>query len=229
MIEKKYKCSQGELYTIARMGWKNCRKQLPLFESFKARYNEAYIAARLAEVSSAEILPDYQARGEVAETLRIQLAELMLTILDTWQVLKRYIVDAFPRALRKAKLEAAGGQYYRKASNHHWTSVQALLVSGANFVAKNEAALMANENMPASFATNWTALQVDYMAMYQAFLEAQKSARLGRQTKVSANNAVYGLLIGMFLDGQVIFKRKGAIKALFTFDSALRLIRGVRS
>lgn len=226
MVIVNYGSTQAELYTIARLGWNSCRQHLTDFADFKARYNETYIDNQLAAVNAAELLPDFQARNEPAEIIRIQLVEQVRLILDLWQRLKRYVADAFPRNQQKAKLEAAGSSYYNKASRNNWDSVQALLVNASSFITNNLTALTLNENMPPSFQTTFETAKSDFMLGHQAFLDNEEASRIGRQNKVEANNAVYTVLINMFLDGQEIFKRNSAVKAQFIFDRVLQLVSG---
>jgi len=221
-----YTCSQSELYTIARVGWNSCRQHLVDFADFKARYTDLYIDNRIAEMAAAQNLPDFQARNDASESQRVLLTELTRTILDQWQRLKRYIADAFPRSLQKTKLEAAGSTHYAKAANYNWDSVESLLVSATNFVNDNLATLTANENMPPNFQTKFNTYRTDFEAAHTTFIDSEETARIGRETKIVANNNVHRWLMNMFLDGQEIFKRQDAIKAQFVFDRVLQLASG---
>ena len=108
MIRPTYKCAQQELYTVCRVAYKSCSAQLADFAAFKGRYTAAYITARLAEVEAAAKLPDDQARGEKSEVQRIQLLEKAATCTMLFQRLKRYIADAYPANLQKARNDSAG-------------------------------------------------------------------------------------------------------------------------
>lgn len=226
MEKAKYTSAQLELYTIARLGWNSCQQHLADFADFKARYTLTYITDRLDELTQAENLPDDQARGERAETLRIKLIEQARITLDLWQRLKRYIIDAFPESLHKPKLESAGQDHYLKASQNNWDSLNGLLISGNNFIANNAPDLSANDNMPLNFPLRFSTARTEFGVLHQQFLDAEEQAYIQTQTKINANNEVYAKLMNMFLDGQEIYKSDEAIRKQFTFSEILYLVSG---
>lgn len=226
MIATQYSCSQAELYSACRLGWQSCEQHLSAFAAFKARYTATFVTDRLAEVNAAAALPDEQARGEATELYRVRLVAAADQCLATWQRLKRYVADAFPAAEQKARLEAAGWLHYERASQHNWDSVAALLQSAVNFIAANAAALAANQNMPAAFQAQCTALLTDFIATQTDFLNAKEEEAIGTADKISANNAVYQRLINMFLDGQEIFRDDEAVRKQFVFTEVLTKIGG---
>lgn len=226
MTTANYNCNTQELYSAARLGWDSCSEQLTDFASFKAKYTAALITAKLAEIDNAANLPDDQARAAKAESERISLTQIADTCLANWQKLKRYIADAFSPEQQKPNLEAAGYQYYEKAGNYNWDSLQGLLTSGQTYITANLAALQANQNMPAAFATSFQTDKTEFDTLHQQFLQSEELSQQGTETKIVANNLVYSNLISMFLDGQEIYKTNEVLKKQFVFDQVLNLVSG---
>jgi hypothetical protein len=226
MLRAIYNCTQQELYTICNLGWVSCNQNLADFSSFKAKYTMVFITTRQADVAAAQLLPDDQQRGEVAESLRVQLQEQSILCLNAWQKLKRYIADAYQPSLQKAKNEAAGQNYYATAASENWDDVQGLMTSGFTFITTNLADLTANQNMPATFEADFTTLRSDFNSLHQDFLDKEENAKIQTEEKQLANNNIYSALISMFLDGQEIYKNQPAIKKLFVFDQVLQLVSG---
>ena len=111
MIKTSYKCTQQELYAVARLGWNSATAYINNFTAFKPKYVSAFITARLAEVDAAEALPDAEQRTEDSKTLRVSLKSKAEECLGIWQKLKRYIMDAYPAGQQQIKLDAAGQGY----------------------------------------------------------------------------------------------------------------------
>ncbi len=226
MTPTNYKCNTQELYSAARLGWDSCSEHLTDFTDFKAKYTAALITAQLAEIDFAANLPDDQARAAKAESERITLTHIADTCLANWQKLKRYIADAFSIEQQKPNLESAGSQYYEKAGNYNWDSLQGLLTAGQTYMTANLAALQANQNMPASFATTFANDKTAFDNLHQQFLQSEELSQQGTEAKIIANNKVYSNLISMFLDGQEIYKTNEVIKKQFVFDQVLNLVSG---
>lgn len=226
MAQPSYHCSQQELYTICRLGWQSCQQHLSDFSNFKGRYDVDFVKDRLDEVEKAANMKDDQARGDLSETLRIKLSQSLTGNLANWQKLKRYIADAYPAELQKTKTEAAGINYYEKASNQNWDSCQGLLKSGSIFIDENFADLTANKNMPDTFKDVFNASKAEFDDLHQKFLDSQETITQLTDGKVVANNEIHSRLMAMFLDGQEIFKANEAIQNQFIFESAMYLASG---
>lgn len=226
MLNAKYHCTQLELYAVSRLGWANCRKQLSRFSSFKPYYTTGYIDDRIAEIAVAEKLPDIQARGEAPETDRIILSRRADACLHHWQLLKRYIADAFDEELQKTKLESAGANLYRSASRESWDVVKGLMTAGEEFIGNHLAKLSDNNNMPAGFPAEFTAVKDDFESLYETFMAAEEAAVLGTERKIAANNNVHDKLMSMLLDGQELIVKSEALHQQFVFDSLLGLVTG---
>ena len=224
METNNYKCTQAELYAVARTGWASYTSQLASFGSYRGYYDAAYATAALAAIDAAELLPDAQARYANTEVYRTQLATLADDCLARWQTLKRYILTSFIAVEQKARLEEAGSLRYEKAANYNWEELRMMNVSAATFLAIHNAALTAGNNMPATFAPSYSSAATDFAAKMQQFLNSEEQGVIDTNAKIAANNALHTTLMNMFKDGQEIFKSQEQIKRQFVFDTVLGLI-----
>lgn len=226
MATQNYNCTEQELYTICETAWNSCRQHLPGFTAFKPKYTDPFIDSRLDDIKTARELPDEQQRNEAYETANIQLRKDGRKACDLWQYLKRYIADAYPSDLHKPKWEAAGYNYYVKASNNNWDSVKGLMTSGLTFINSNMADLTANDNMPLSFKSDFEGAKNDFEKTHQKFIQAEEDSHTGQDKKMTANNALHTDLMSMLLDGQEIYKNEEPIYKQFVFTELLYLASG---
>lgn len=227
MAKANYNCTEQELYTICETAWNSCTQQLADFTAFKSKYVSAFVTGKQAAVLAARNLPDEQQRNASYETASIQLRQLGRTCCDKWQLLKRYIADAYPTELQKPMLEAAGYNYYDKAANNNWDSVKGLMTSGSTFIVAELPNLTAGGNMPLSFQTDFNTAKTNFETQHQNFLQAEEDSRVGQDTKINANNTIHADLMSMLLDGQEIFKNNEPIYKQFVFAELLYLASGV--
>jgi hypothetical protein len=220
-----YRCTQPELYTVAETGWNSLEEKLPDFTNFKPKYDAQFIADRRAELAAAEALPDEQARYADVEVAEVTMKEKAKIARAKWQMLKRYIIDAFPSSNHKARLEEAGSDYYEGASAENWDSVKELMKSGSQFINNHIVELTANNNMPAGFQLIFDTAKGEFNTIFTSFLTKTELAVVATQTKTTANNLVYDKLINMMDDGKEIFKEDEAVRKQFVFDEVLALIK----
>lgn len=125
-----------------------------------------------------------------------------------------------------SRLSAAGANYYEKAGQDNWESVKRLMINGDTFITDNTAALTANNNMPATFASDFATVKGEFEALYNNFVNTSLDTEVKTQDKIEANNAVYDDLSSMLKDGQRIYKKDEATRKLFTFDQLLNDVAG---
>jgi hypothetical protein len=226
MLTPLFNCGQQDLYAVCRLVWEAVTDNLADFTAFKAKYVAAFVTAREAEIDAAELLPDQEQRDEESRTLRVQLKNKAKEARDGWQRLKSYITEAFPEDELEIKLDAAGAQHYRKASNDDWAAVKRLLLDGNTFITDNTAALTAGGNMPVAFAATFTTLKTEFDTLNQSFFNAEQSSEIDTQTKIEANNNIFEEVSKACADGQLIFKNNEAVKKLYTFDQVLLTVTG---
>lgn len=223
MLQTLYNCRMSELYTILRLGWSACNTNLVTFTGFSASYDAALIAARVAEIDAAELLPDYQARNSIAQNLRTDLIEVNDRVLLLFKQLQRYITYAYPAPQHQAQYDSAGYGYYSEAANLNWDSSAAMLVSMTNFISANAVDLLATNNMPSTFEAAVIATKNSFNTTQQDFLVAENAAFVATETKVAANNLCYQNLIAMFSDARYLGFSASQMKS-FTFSTLLSLV-----
>ena len=223
-LKSNYNCTQAELYAVCTLGWTNYSNNLTLFTAHKGFYTALFGSTRLAEVVSAQQLPNEQTRDEVVETFRLVLGQKGKTARNKWQDLKSYIETAFPDPFMKPKLEAAGSKFYEQAARGNWEVLKDMMVAGRGFIVANAAALAAGNNMPAGFLASFTLAKAGFETTYTDFLVAEENAVLQTNAKITANNGIYDKLAAMQGDGKKIFRDSPDMANLFTFDYLLGLI-----
>jgi hypothetical protein len=228
MPQKKlnYKCSQQELYAVCKLAWDGCDQHLAKFQNFSPKYNPEFINARKEEISMVVAIPDSASRSSVVESARIQLKEQSRTCLETWQKLKRYIAEAYPKSLQEVKLKAAGKGYYRDAKAFNWEACQGIMSSGGQFIAAESEALLMNDIMPPAFPDEFNSLRATFENLYLRYLAGTKQAGHKTDEKVSANNHLFDVMMSMLLDGQEIFRHDKAMQKEFVFDQILQNVSG---
>lgn len=223
-VKNEYPCSQKDLYSILETAWQNFDEHQTDFASLKALYTVAYGSIAKDEIATAKALPDNQARGEVAESLRVQLISEGDTCRKNFQKIKSYIVTAYPnKALHKAKFDAAGQLYYEGASNQDWESVSMLNQNGSNYINANSVDLLAGANMPVGFLASYDADAATFLATYNSFKTAEQTSETTAK-KINANNSIYRTTTGMLKDGQLIFAAKPEVSVKYVFQSLWELV-----
>lgn len=224
IVNPEYRCSQKDLYSILETAWANYDGRQPEFALLKALYTVLYSTNAKAAIAAAKALPDAQARGADAETLRVSVVNEADVCRLNYKKLKSYIITAFPDPLiQKPKFEAAGQAYFREAGNEDWESVEMLIQAGTNFIAANSVALSAGNNMPAGFAAQWDGDGLTFNTTYSLFKIAEQTSE-DTAKKINANNAIYRTGINMMKDGQIIFENKPEVSVKFVFQSLWDLI-----
>ena len=224
MTQATYKCTQPELYAVARTGWNSFSQYLAQFTDYRGYYLAPYATAAQAEIDAAELLPDAQARYANSEVLRTELVAAADACLARWQTLKRYISTSFAEAAIKPRLEEAGALRYEKAANYNWEQLRMMNVNATTFIDAHTPALVLGNNMPLSFPTAYDTDINVYNIKMQAFIDSEEAAYNATEAKIAANNAVHAKLMNMFKDGQEIFKNEEGKRREFTFDTVLALI-----
>lgn len=221
MLQTNYRCSQQELYSCCLLGWTSCTNNLPAFTAFKSKYNAPFITTQLASVDAAKRLKGNQARAAQSETYRIELVLLAISCRNNFQALKRYIMEAYAPQMQKPQLEAAGQEFFTKATQNNWEAIESLNNYGEIYITDNATILGTAGYMPPTFATQFIADATAFTAKHLLFMNQEEADEEGTQEKVEANNGIYTQLIKMCLDGQEIFKNDPAKYKQFVFAEIL--------
>lgn len=222
-----FNCSQQELYLVSERACGLCRTHLPRFARLIGYYTEGYIDDRLAEIATAKAILKHYARNDAPTSNHIYLVEAIKDCGDCFQVLKLYIRKAFEADLQKIKLDAAGQSFFAKAMSGNQGKLNDLNESARQFIASNAADLMRNDNMPAAFLEEYTAVVARYNALRKTYTESKTIAKDLRKENTIANNNVHKQMMKMFADAKVLFRREPDLRSQFTFDSVLAQVRRI--
>ncbi len=179
-------------------------------------------------MAGVKALPDEAQRDELHTTLNKELGPLTDNCLIAWKQLESYIRDSFPSLVYQDKLNAAGHGFYYGASQKNWEDVQGLMNDGELFIAANTTELTTG-GMPAAFAASFTGAKDAFDAKHGVFLQAEETAKVLRDEKVSANNKLFQVAMAMCDDGKKIFRQEPAIRDQFTWTTIQALIKGTQS
>ena len=228
MATSKFGCAYAELFSGARMVTRAAIREITYIGPKKVKYNAAYFAALLTQVGTVEAMPDEDTREAYITILKLKLTEKATAVLNKWQDLKSHITTAaaFQNEFLRPALEAAGQNYYEPAANHDWESVQSLITAAGAFMATNSAELLADDNMPPSFPTDFNALVPDFNNQLNIYQDAIEQARIASSEKLNAANSLYHQIIEICKDGQRTFKLNDARRNQFVWSAVLYLIRG---
>src|ERR1051325_11185179 len=97
----KYKCSQPEFYSTAKLAWDSFEINIADFTNFSTLYTPAFLAARRQQWADAKAMPDVQARGDAGETYGIQLEQAAKDANLKWLLLRRYIEKSYKGPMAK--------------------------------------------------------------------------------------------------------------------------------
>ncbi|MBL0308762.1 MAG: hypothetical protein IPP77_03505 [Bacteroidetes bacterium] len=223
--EKLYDISQADLYATLHLLLTNYRAKQSQLAAFMGKYTIAWGNDFEAEIEAAEALPDRQQRGEMSETLRLEMLPLHETCLNRWQDLKRYISSAYPEYELKPKFEAAGSKYYSLAVNFNWEDAKTMHLDAIKFMTNHSAALeMGGENMPAGFPALYNADYQAWLQKYNLFMPARQTTQATVQ-KINANNDLFRKrAMKLCADAQACFRKNPAIAQLFVWAILKRLV-----
>lgn len=226
IAKKLFNCPQELMYLVSIMGWGFCKDFLSRFTALKDKYTVDYINQALAGVQAAEDIWNLQQRNYVTGEKRNEFKAAVLALRKSFQVLKRFIQDAFP-ANTKEMYVAAGQNYYLPSQNGNIDMVRLLVKSMSMFMTKNMEVLKKEGHMTADFADLVN-------KQFDACMNLSKEVGVSEQTKSTktinkgnADNDVYNLLLSMFGDAQVIFKDDANLHN-FVFSTLLKKVKATR-
>ena len=228
MVNTLYNCSQPELFIVCRKAWQLCNDNLAAFTAYKPKYSADFISQNITNINDVDAMDDSRARYARSQNLRVDLVEKKDDILDTFQLLKGYIEDAYRADKANTMIQAAGQQYYMKASSCNWVSVTALLSSMAPFVSNNLADLTANDNMPLDFSTRIQILKTEFDNLYKNWSDADKAASSDTDAKIIANNMIFNNMKTMLSDAQKVFRKDELMSERFSLSDLMAQVRGTR-
>ncbi len=215
-----YSCEQTLLYMVSRTLWQNAKLHIADLKGFKGFYTPEYCDEQIAKIDLAEGLETNEARQRKHADLRLKVVDDARDCCDLYQSLKLYIISAYTNAEeRENSLRAAGQSYYASAAGENWVDMHTLLDMSAKFIADNNATLEDGNNMPATFEASYEAANLKFRKSYTDFDNAIKTAHVGQQAKIVANNEVDAAQAALCGDGQHVYRYNDLLKADFSFNA----------
>lgn len=225
--EKRYLGKQQELYLYARLGWRNYLAHQAVFGTFSKYYTVLLGEEQLTFIGKTEALPDQEARVVEPLDAKDDLYALNAIVLDKFQDGKDYIERTYTDPTKQATmLNAAGYNYFRKASGHNWSSTESLISAFTLFLTNYGAELLASGWMPEGFPDAFDAASEPFLRLWQSYKDKWAAARQERSQKFDSNNLIYKELSEMCKVGQRKFAKQPEIKKLFTVSELYKEVAG---
>lgn len=218
-----YPGKENLMYEVSRTIWASCSRNIDVFAGKRAVYTDEYIAARLAEIDTAEAMPNDAQRTAAYELIRINMVTQCDTGCDAFQMLKLYIRHAFRKDEFDAQYKNAGGDMYDESAHYNWISAKSMFLQGSKFISENVVALKANQNMPNGFEAEYNEQMNAFNTLFDSYYAQRQSASEGAASKVDMNNTVYNQCIAMAMDGWQFFKNS-TIQSEFSYEAVSSML-----
>jgi hypothetical protein len=122
----------------------------------------------------------------------------------------------------KQNVEAAGYDEFVKAGNNNWGMLNEMLSLGYSFITNNEAALLAEGKMPATFKNDYNTAKTDFRTPYFIYSKTKQNIKEEREAKIIACNGLFNKMMPMLKDGNKATIDNPVISSGFTFAAAKR-------
>lgn len=229
MSKPLYSCSQANLYTACRLIVKSCLAILAELMGFKAKYIQAFFDQLSDNIDAAEMLPDLPARQSLYKRLDLDLKAARDKIVVKFGLLQSYIDDSFDADKVKIMYEEAGSGRIAKVKKDNWTEMTQLMSSVLLFFDTHKVVLMAKNNMPAQFETDFRALIAETKSINDACDAAYTAASEKKDEKIDANNDIFTTVSGVLLDIQRMYQDNPAKAKQYTFAAFESQTHGVKN
>ena len=231
MSKPLYHCSQANLYTACRLIVKSCLAILAELMGFKAKYIQAFFDQLSDDIDAADMLPDLPARQSLYKRLDLDLKAARDKIVVKFGLLQSYIDDSFDADKVKIMYEEAGSGRIPKVKkdNWSWAEMTQLISSVILFFDTHRVALMAKNNMPAQFETDFRALMDETKSINDACDAAYTAASEKKDEKIDANNDIFTRITAVLVDIQRMYLDNPAKAKQYTFAAFESQTHGVKN
>lgn len=221
-----YRGTQQNLYTLARKAWGYCLLYLTNLAAKNPKYTTTFVDEQLAVVDVAEALPDFANRKEEPAETYDNMQKARLAVLDEWQFLKGYSMDAYTAPLLKVKLDAAGQSHYEKALGGNLDNTAAIINAAKTFMGSNATELTNKGNMPKEFPQNFKTMGETFTTLRTTYFGKNDTKDAQTLSKDEADAAILKELRPMLRLGNRVFKNDEAKRVKFIYDRLLDEVRG---
>lgn len=206
MSKALYPCSQANLYEASRLIVKSCLSILSDLTAFKPKYTQVFFDQLSDKIDAADMLPDLAARQSLSKRLDLDLQEARDKIVLKFAMLQSYIDECFTGGDVKIMYAEAGAARIPKVKKDNWTEMTQLMSSVLLFFDTHSAVLLANNNMPTVFETDFRTLIAEVKSINNDLDAAEKAAREKRDEKIDANNDIFTSVSGVLTDVQRMYQ-----------------------
>ena len=231
MANKKYPCSQPNLYAAATLAWQKCRANQAAFFAFDKKYTLEYINAQIAKLKTAEALPDWNARQEGFSLVSLEYDKVAADLADLAKFFKATIERAFEdKEVLKIMLKTAGfEEYFAKVLKFDDKAILPFMSSALSFLDDKAEILAEKGKMPASFRTEFSAID----ALFDDVLTRYNTERVGLKgqttEKNDATDEVYDAVQAMLSDGAYMSFKSPEMAKEYAFSKFLALVETVKN
>ena len=206
MSKALYPCSQANLYEASRLIVKSCQSILADLTAFKPKYTQAFFDQLSDKIDAADMLPDLAARQSLSKRLNLDLQEARDKIVLKFAMLQSYIDECFTGGDVKIMYAEAGAGRIPKVKKDNWTEMTQLMSSVLLFFDNHSPVLLANNNIPTAFETDFRALIAEAKGINNDLDAAEKAASEKRDEKIDANNDIFTTVSGVLTDVQRMYQ-----------------------
>ena len=222
--------AQSDLYLVLAYICQLCEAIATEFVAFSPRYKAPFLSNFKAAIDTAADLPDQIARYAPVKMNRVALVDAKDDIIQHFLMLQSYIKKAYSNEnTAQTMLSASGKQYFNKAKANSWSSVKALLNAAIPFIQNNEAALLANDNMPPDFLARFTKVKTTYETAYQEWNTKDAASYDWTAEKSDASIGLYDTAVTLLEDAQIILRKQPELAKKYTMTAVKAQILGTRA
>ena len=222
--------AQSDLYLVLAYICQLCEAIAAEFTAFSPRYKAPFLSNFKTAIDAAADLPDQIARYAPVKMNRMAVVDANDDIIQHFLMLQSYIKKAYSNEdTVKTMLSAAGKQYYDKAQGNSWSSVKALLSAAILFIQNNEAALLANENMPTDFLARFTKVKATYETAYQEWNTKDAASYNWTTEKSDASADLYDTAVTLLEDAQIILRKQPELAKKYTMTAVKAQVLGTHA
>jgi hypothetical protein len=226
MTNKRYPCTQRELYAVCASAWDSCHRNLEEFAKFRPVYTNDFIEGKLREIVSVSRMPHRTSRSAEQQLSRLVLMNKLAECHAEWKKLKLALSEIWPEDELNIHYKAMGQSFYADSHRFKWEACTGLMETALAYVQNNAEILQASPLLGPSFAEEFKVLTRDLNERRFDYLEQMKLQGIGGSEKVKASSKLYSDLMLMFADAKIVFRDDPDTLKHFFFDVQLNLVSG---
>lgn len=229
MSKPLYNCAQANLYETCRLIVKSCLTILTDLTGFKPKYTQAFFDQLSDKIEAADMLPDLAARQSLSKRLDLDLQAARDKIVLKFSMLQSYIDECFTGGEVKIMYGEAGAARIAKVKKNNWVEMTQLMSSVLLFFDNHSPVLLANNNMPAQFETDFRALIAEAKSINNALDDANKAANEKKDEKIDANNDIFTSVSSVLTDVQRMYQDTQEKAKQYTFANFESQTHGIKN